>query len=134
MLKKILLSLILAAALLPTSVKAASIFDVMGQMPSLNQGVAVSLSDSNINYLSTVDLVKWKGFNLEGGYAGRVKETGDKAVVVLSYDLLSLKDKTAIPILNLVEFRPGIWVGVGRIGGSNEVDFGISATVISLKF
>lgn len=119
----------------PQIVKAeSSIFDVIANVPALKQGVAFSIADSNINYLSTVDLVKWKGFSLEGGYAGAAKNTGDKLVAVLSYDLLSLKDKTTIPFLNLVEFRPGIWAGVGRIGGSNEFDYGVSATVLSLKF
>lgn len=131
-LSKILLAIFLLVG--STSVKASSIFDVVSQVPALNQGVAVSVLDSNINYLSTVDLVKWKGFNVEAGYAGSAKNTGDKIVAVFSYDLLSLKDKTTIPILNLVEFRPGVWFGVGRIGGSNEVDYGVSATVMSLKF
>lgn len=128
----LLLPLFLLLAI--SQARASSIFDVAAQMPAMNQGVAVSVLDSNINYLSTVDVVKWKGFNIEAGYSGRAKETGDKIVAVLSYDLLSLKDKTTIPILNLVEFRPGIWYGVGRIGGSNEVDYGISATFLSLKF
>ena len=132
MVKKIL---ILLCLLIPTLAKAdTSIFDVIASVPALNQGFAVSFADSNINYLSTVDFAKWNGFNLEAGYAGRAKETGDKVVAVLSYELLNLEGKTTWPILNFVDFKPGIWVGIGRIGGSNEIDYGVSATVVSFKF
>lgn len=134
--KKLMLLLTMSLLLVPTLAKAdTSVIDLIAQVPALKQGIAYSLVDSNINYISTVDLVKWKGLSIEGGYAGSAKNTGDKLVGVISYDLLNLKDiAPTIPILNVVEFRPGIWFGVGRIGGSNETDWGISATVISLKF
>ena len=122
-------------ALLPTLAKAdTSPIDIIASIPALKQGVAYSLADSKFNYLSTLDIVKYKGFSLEAGYAGSAKETGDKMVAVISYDLLSLKDKTTIPVLQWLEFRPGIYAGVGRIGGSNEFDYGISATVLSVKW
>lgn len=136
MFKQIQIMLVLVCLLiLPNLAKAeTSVFDVIASIPALKQGVAFSLADNNINYLSTVDLVKWKGFALEGGYAGAAKNTGDKLVAVVSYDLLTLKGKTTIPVLEWLEFRPGVWAGVGRIGGSNEIDFGVSATVISFDF
>lgn len=114
--------------------KGTSVIGVLADVPALNQGVAYSFSDSNINYLSTLDIVSWKGINLEAGYAGRAKNTGDKLVAVLSYDLFKAKDYVTWPILKYVEFRPGVWYGVGRIGGSNEQDWGVSATVFSVKF
>ena len=132
--KQIFLIALLILAL-PNLAKAeTNIFDAIAAIPALKQGMAFSLADNNINYLSTVDLVKWKGFALEGGYAGSAKNTGDKIVGVISYDLLTLKGKTTIPVLEWLEFRPGIWAGVGRIGGSNEIDYGVSATVISFDF
>lgn len=132
--KRIFLIVLLTLAL-PNLAKAeTNIFDAIAAIPALKQGVAFSLADNNINYLSTVDLVKWKGFALEGGYAGAAKNTGDKIVGVISYDLLTLKGKTTIPVLEWLEFRPGVWAGIGRIGGSNEIDFGVSATVISFDF
>lgn len=106
----------------------------LSDLPALKQGMAYSFADNNVNYLSTVDLFVYKGFALEGGYAGRAKETGDKIVAVVSYDLFKAKDYTTWPILKYVEFRPGIWAGVGRVTGSNEFDWGISATVLSVKF
>lgn len=111
-----------------------SVIDILANVPALKQGVAFSIADSNINYLSTVDVVSWKGFSVEAGYAGRAKETGDKLVAVVSYDLFKAKDYVTWPLLKYLEFRPGIWAGVGRITGSNEFDYGVSATVLTLKF
>lgn len=122
---------------LPTITRAddsIGIFENLKNIPGLKQGVAFSLADYQINYLSTIDVVNYKKFSLEAGYAGRAKETGDKIVAVVSYDLLSLKDYTNFPILKYVEFRPGLYAGIGRIGGSNEFDWGVSATVFSVKF
>lgn len=121
--------------MLAPQVKAeTSLIDIIAGVPTLNQGIAWSLSDSNINYLSTIDVAKFNGASFEIGYAGRVKNTGDKIVGVLSYDLFKAKDYITWPILQYVEFRPGLWAGVGRITGSNELDWGVSATVLSLKF
>lgn len=114
--------------------KGTSIIDIVASVPAMNQGVAFSIADSNINYLSTVDIYKWKALSLEGGYAGHAKETGDKIVAVLSYDLFKAKNYVSWPIIKFIEFRPGIWAGVGRVGGSNETDWGVSATVVSLHF
>jgi hypothetical protein len=117
-----------------------SLGDTLKGFPELKTGVAFSLQDSNWNYLATVDMVKFAGFNLEAGYAGRAENTADKAVAVLSYDLLKVKDIIDLPILNLIEFRPGVWAGYGRIekvqnderGG--EFDWGVSVSVIQFKW
>lgn len=114
--------------------KGTSVIDIIASVPALKQGIAYSFADSNVNYLSTIDVVNFKGFSLEAGYAGRAKETGDKIVAVVSYDLFKAKDYVTWPVLQYVEFRPGLWAGVGRITGSNEFDWGVSATVLSLKF
>lgn len=115
-----------------------NLHEQISKIPALKQGVAYSISDSNFNYLSTLDVFSWKNFSLEGGYAGNADNTGHKLVAVISYNLLNLKDKTGFPILNHVEFRPGFWVGYGSINGASlsdgEFDFGLSATVVSLKF
>lgn len=114
--------------------------DLLNKIPSVKQGVAFSLPDGKFNYLATIDAVQWKGLNLEVGYAGRAKETADKAVAVLSYDLLKLKDVVDMPILDLIEFRPGIYAGFGRIEGFEdgrlacEDDYGVSLSVIDVKF
>lgn len=114
--------------------EGTSVVDIIASVPALKQGVAYSFSDSNVNYLSTIEAASYKGFALEIGYAGRAKNTGDKIVGVLSYDLFKAKNYVTWPILQYVEFRPGVWAGVGRVTGSNEFDWGVSATVLSLKF
>lgn len=138
------LQLLLALAFLllaPTLAKAEplNVSEELAKLPALNQGIAYSLADSNFNYLSTADIVAWKGINLEGGYAGQAKNTGSKLVGVVSYDLLKLKDLgVKLPILDLVAFRPGVWLGYGKINGaalhSAEFDYGLSCSVISVKF
>ncbi len=123
--------------LFPLQVKAdpINIGDVGSNIPAVKQGVAYSIADNKLNYLATVDVIKvYKGLTLEAGIAGTAKETGDKAVAVLSYDLLQLKDITNLPFLKYVEFRPGVYAGFGRLFGSNEFDWGVSATVVSIKF
>jgi hypothetical protein len=111
------------------------------KLPPLKQGVAFSVGDSEINYLATFDVAKFKGFALEAGYAGRAQNTQDKAVVVLSYELFNAKASgVTLPILDLIDLRPGIYYGLGRIeapadGGVDfEQDYGISATVLNIKW
>lgn len=115
--------------------------ETIGKLPALKQGIAYSLVDNKINYLSTVEIVKYKGFALEAGYAGKADETGHKAVAVASYQVAKLKDMGVdIPVIDLLEFNVGYYVGVGRIqftgdtGNDNEIDHGVSATLINIKF
>ena len=111
-------------------------------MPPLKEGLAYSIADSRFNFLSTIELLKYKGFDLEVGYAGAAKNTGDKAVGVVSYELTSLKKLGVdVPILDLVTFNLGYYVGWGRITlnpgeteGNNEFDHGISLTLIKTNF
>lgn len=110
------------------------------KLPPLKQGIAWSLADSKLNYLSTIEVLTWKGLNLEVGYAGRAENTGDKAVAVVSYEIAKLKDfGVTVPILDLIEFNFGAYAGYGRIENINslddsEFDYGLSATILNLKF
>ena len=120
--------------------EAINLPDLLAKLPALKQGVAWSLQDSKLNHISTIDVAGWKGINLEIGAAYDAENTGIKAVAVLSYDLLKLKDIVNLPILNLVEFRPGVWAGLGRIEGfedshlQGEGDWGLSLSVINVRF
>ena len=134
MFKKWLVALV--AVLMMVGVARAdslSIGETIKQIPGLKQGIAYSILDSEISYLSTIELVNWKGLALEAGYSST-----DKAVAVLSYELLKAKDYINIPILDLIEFRPGIYCGYGSINmqeiDRSEIDYGISATILSVKF
>lgn len=115
---------------------------LLDKIPPMKQGIAYSIIDSKFNYLSTLQIANWKNFSLEVGYAGRAKNTGDKAVVVTSYNIAKLKDfGVTLPILDLVEFNLGIYAGFGRITlneglkeGNNEIDYGISLTLLNIKW
>jgi len=111
---------------------------VMESLPPLNQGIAFSLIDNKLNYLSTATVATWKDMvSLEVGYAGDAEETGHKIVGVLSLDLLQLKDIN-VPLLKYVKFQPGLFIGFGNINAhrimESEFDWGISATVLEFSF
>jgi len=115
--------------------------EVLEKFP-LKQGVAWSLEDSKLNYLSTIEVANWKGICLEAGYAGEAENTRHKAVAVISYPIVKLSDfGVTLPILNLVELNLGIYGGYGQINlgegmgeGNNEWDYGLSVSLISIKW
>ena len=123
--------------------EALSIGDTLKQVPGASQGIAFSLVDNKVNYLTTIDIVKWKGLALEAGIAADAENTGTKAVAVISYDVINAKKLgVTIPVLDMIDVRLGAYYGAGRIEvgsidtmkGNNEQDFGFSATVLKLKF
>ena len=123
--------------------QSISVGDLIKKIPALKQGVAWSVLDSKVNYLTTMDIVTWKGFALEAGYAADAENTGSKLVAVISYDVINLKERgVTVPILDLIDLRLGMYAGVGDINlgdgpamrGNNEFDWGISATAVSVKF
>ena len=139
----VVLAVIAALMMLTGSAKAedVSIIDGLKKIPGLKQGVAFSLADSKLNYLTTLDIANFKGVNLEAGYAADSEKTGHKAVAVLSYDLFNAKKAgITVPVLDLINIRPGVYVGYGRIEGfqdgglKGEMDYGVSFTAINLKF
>lgn len=105
----------------------------------LKQGAAFSLVDNKFNYLTTVEVAKYKGFSLDLGYAGRAEETKDKAVAAASYDLLNLERLgVELPLAKYVDIKVGVYAGLGNINFKEmtdaEFDWGLQATVLSLKF
>lgn len=97
-------------------------------------GIGYSVADSKINFLSTVEIANWKNITLEAGYAGAAENTKDKAIAVISYPLFKLADYVSLPVLDLIECNLGVYAGIGRITGSNEIDWGASATFLNIKF
>lgn len=140
----LLVTILLASAIWSGVARAeVSLTETLGKIPGLNQGVGFSLIDNKINYLTTLDIVSWKGITLEAGYAGSAKNTGDKAVVALSYNLWNAKEAgVTLPILDLIDVRIGAYAGFGRVqigndqvrDGGNEFDAGISLTAVKVKF
>lgn len=141
MVRQILLVAVLLLAAVSNARAELNLNETLGKLPALKQGIAFSLVDNKINYLSTAEIVKYKGFALEAGYAGQAEESGHKAVGVISYHIGGLKDLgVEVPILDLLDFNAGYYVGVGRIqfsgdtGNDNEIDHGLSLSVINIKF
>ena len=115
------------------SADTLSVKDVLEKVPALKQGIAYSLDKEEIVYLSTIEILTKDPFALEVGFA-----SDDALVLVGSVHLLDLKDYVQIPILDLLECNLGVYAGYSRIGddsgGNNEFDYGLSATLINIKF
>jgi len=133
--KKLVLVVTLVFALISVArAETLSIGDTLKSLPTLKQGVAYSLTDSTFSYLTTTELFGWKNITLEAGYSSK-----DKIVAVVSYPILKLKDLgVTVPILDLIECNIGLYTGYGSINmqeiDRSEIDYGISATLISIKF
>ena len=110
--------------------------EVIEKLPALKQGVAFNLEENKLEYLSTIEVASYKGFSLEAGYSSE-----NALVGVISYPVLNLKDLgVTLPVLDLVECNVGVFFGVKRLEGiesfksAPDTTYGISATLISLKF
>lgn len=130
---------LILAVLLTTSTAHAGIKETLDKVPAIKQGIAYSIADGKLNYLATFEVAKYKGLTFEAGYAGYAENTGAKLVAVASYELVKLRDLgVTLPILDLIEFNPGIYVGVGQINvkemDESETDWGVSATLMKWKF
>lgn len=151
MFKKLLVLLVALFLVVPIAkADSLSLGAALVALPALKQGIAYSIEDSKFNYLSTVEIANlrsanvpkfFKGFSLEGGYAGVADQTGHKIVGVVSYQVAKLKDfGVTLPVLDLVEFNVGYYAGYGRIqvtgdtGNDNEFDHGPSLTLLNIKW
>ncbi len=128
------LVLILAVCSMAMAQETISIIDTVKKLPGLKQGVAYSLIDNEISYLSTVELIKGEVFSVEAGYSSE-----NKAVGVISMELLNLKKLgVTLPVADLIDLRVGVWGGYGSINSQeldrSEWNAGVCATVISVKF
>jgi hypothetical protein len=115
----------------------AGLIDEAKKLPVLKQGIMYDLNNSKITYLSTAEILNYKGVALEAGFSAE-----QSAVATLSYSLLKLKNLGVnVPIIDLVEFSVGYSYGVSRIDftdgfgkGNNEEVHGPSVTLINIKF
>jgi len=133
--KKFLVTLFLVFALIGVArAEVLNVTDLIKKIPNLKQGIAYSFADKQISYLSTFDILTWKKISFEAGYS-----SDDKVVAVISYPLVNLKTdfNVTLPILDLINCRIGVFGGYGRLGvteGNNEFVWGVSATILELKF
>ena len=141
--KKVLVSTIIIGLLIMAGIVEAqelSISETVKKIPALDNGGYYSLLDARFNYSGTFKVLQTKDekFALNIGYAGKAKETFDKAIITVSGNLLKLKDYVNVPVLDLLSFDPYIAVGYGRINirelNESELDIGIGANIIKVKF
>lgn len=135
--RKLALALILILVGTYPAFAELSIGETLKKIPSIKQGIGYNVADCTIDYLATVEVAKYKGFSFEVGY-----NSSDKAVGVISYEVLNLKNLgVTVPIVDLLSVNVGYYVGWGRIqlgegqgGGNNELAHGPSLTLIDVKW
>ena len=136
--KKLICLIVVMLFMIPGVVFAGEFLDYVNDEViaklDLKQGVAYSVIDKKINYLSTAKVAEKGDFALEIGYAGSRNNTGHKIVGVASYDVMELKEYIDIPVLDLIKIRLGVYGGYGRLTGSNEWDAGVSATLFEIPW
>lgn len=134
--------LIAAAVLLMAVTARADVINLPEVLDKVEwkQGIAYSIEDAKFNYLSTLELLEWNSITLEAGYAGAADNTGHKIVGVVSYPLVDLSNYVTIPLLELIDANLGMYAGYGRVSmvndtdNDNEFDWGISLTLLKIKF
>jgi len=135
--KKLLLALLLLMAAIPAQAQQAplSLSNVISKLPALQQGVAYDARNSQVNYITTADILNWKDITLGGGYS-----SDSKLVATISYDIGGFeKLGINVPLLKYVDLRVGGYVGISDISSSssssrNNFSWGPSVTIVSVKF
>jgi hypothetical protein len=104
------------------------------ELPAMKQGAIWDIKNHVVTYITTMPLITFKDFSLEGGYV-------DPAGIVgaLTYRLYALKELgLGIPILDYIEFNLGFGYGVKYLTSDeqtkNEEFYGASLTLINVKF
>jgi hypothetical protein len=136
MVRKIFLSILIAFGISSLAF-ADDIFDIsefVEALPNVKEGVAFSLDSNEFKSLTTTELFSWNGVSFEAGYA-----TPDVAALVFSYKIIELGKYIDVPIIDLIEFNIGYYVGASTIDIEQdsidwEFDHGPSLTLIDIKF
>ena len=137
--RKFILAVVFCSMVSVANADVIKLSEYLDKLPPMKQGIAFSLADSKLNYLSTIEIAKWKFLSLEGGYAGAAENSGNKVVAVLSTNIANAKKLgIEIPIVDLLDVNVGFYAGYGSINGvalgDSELDYGISATLLTLKW
>ena len=114
--------------------------DVLENVPPAKIGVAFSLVENNLNYMTVFPVYTYQKFTFNVGYAGAWEPTGHKAITMVDYELYNPENfnsgnKYLDAAVNAIDIRPGIWGGAGRIEKDEpESDWGISLVILQAKF
>jgi len=118
-----------------TAMAQLDVTDTLSKFP-LKQGVAYDVDNYKVSYISTIEVANYKNISLEVGYS-----SVDDIIGVISLPIIKLKDFVNIPIIDLIEFNIGYYIGYSRIDlcdgmgqGNNEFVHGPSLTLLNVKF
>lgn len=130
--------MVIVLLLLAQTSKAQEANNSIITLPPLNAGLGYSVKDNAPVALATFDIANYKIINIEGGYAGRNKESLDEVAAVLSFTLVN-HGALNFPILKYFSCRVGAYVGMGRINVTDlagaKLDYGPSLTgIFQVKF
>jgi hypothetical protein len=106
--------------------------ELISKLPSLNQCLIYSVSDSEFDYAATVTVAGY-GDNLhfDIGYTPKQELIG-----AVSYKLVDLKN-LKFPILKWIIVEPMVYAGLDRIGiteGNSQFDWGAGVKLMEVKF
>ena len=128
--KLIMAIVILILASTANAAEHLDLSDLVKKIPAMKQGLAWSIQDKNVNYITTISLIEKWGFSLEAGYGAK-----DELIGVISYNVINLRDYVKTPILDLIEFNVGMGYAFDGITtkGAGE-DIMVTATFLDVKF
>jgi hypothetical protein len=108
---------------------------VLDKLPPLKNAALYNIREGGIEYAGLLEVVKYKGFNLDVGYS-----PSQSIIAGISYDgLPSLAELgVKIPVLDLVDVKPGVYVGWDRIDVKDFRDtrenFFLGASILEFRF
>jgi len=128
--KKILIAVMFLGmcSVAQADISVSGIADNVKKLP-LRQGAVYSLKDSEFSHSSSAVLFEKWNVGVEAGYIDNGKVMGS-----ISYKLLDLKDYISTPLLKEISFRPGAYVAFDEINDEVKVDYGVSFTLLTLKW
>jgi len=134
MFKKLIIVFIFLIICMP-AYAITDISDTFEKIPTIKTGMAYSTLDSQLLHSAMITVFEWKGVQADVGYIGREDNTKDQLAAAITYPVVNMKDLGVnVPIVDLIEFELGWYVGSGRITGNNEFDTGAILNIMKVKF
>lgn len=109
---------------------------LVAKLPCLSQAVLYSWDSNSVKYAMSFTVVSFlkDKINLDAMYVPSSEIGG-----LVSIRLFNLGEWVKFPLLEYIEFQPFVYFGLKNIGSGNQllksdVDYGLGAKLISIKF
>jgi hypothetical protein len=109
---------------------------LIAKLPCLNQAILYSWESNSVKYAMSFTVISLFNdkINLDAMYVPS-SEIGALA----SFKLFNLGEWIKFPLLEYIEFQPFVYAGMKNIGSgsdllSSDLDYGVGAKIISIKF